>query len=310
MLTGSFLNYNDKIKKKIIKQSSNAIIKNDKIYTLDGEDVSHLYNFSLGVKTSEKKLENYKSKKVLEEHEKENGGFIFMFYRMLESMSVSVPKLTKSDIARLILLSTYISYEDNKIQYDNGQQIDDNQLAKLLRMEKRYCKKYIKKLEDSDIITIDEDGNRFLNKLFCKYGKIDIKSLHRHNISYVRLFKKTVRDLFNKTPIRELGRLSIIYMILPYLNLATNIVSTNPEEKDVDKVAPMTIGSLAEHLGYKDVTKFRQSLYNIKISESVAFGFFLLSDDRRSMNIVVNPDVVFAGNAEQLKVIKVLFKGK
>jgi len=67
------------------------------------------------------------------------------------------------------------------------------------------------------------------------------------------------------------------------------------------------ITDLSNKLNFTNLTKFRQSLYNIKIDGSHVFGFFMLEDDKRTMRIVVNPNVVFAGDAEQLKAIKALF---
>lgn len=230
-----------------------------------------------------------------------------MFYKSLQNFNEIIPDLTKTDIARLLFLSTYISFEDNKIQYDNGTEITDKGLIELLRLNRNSYKKFIAKLIDNRILYINEIGERFLSHEFCKYGFIDVKKLKKQQIGYIRLFRGTVRELFRNTPIRELGRLATIYMILPYLNLATNIVSNNPEEVDIDKVEPMTLIELSTLLGYTDYTKFRQSLYHIKIRDDVAFGFFMTENDKRTMKLVVNPKVVFAGNAEQLKAIEALF---
>lgn len=304
----NFLDFNDKIKKKVIHQRSNFIKKDDRIYTLDGEDVSHLYKVEISpIYISDKQQQEYKSKQVLGEHEKENGGFIFMFYKTLQNFNEIIPDLSKTDIARLLFLSTYISFDENKIQYDNGLEIDDKNLIDLLRLNRNSYKKFIDKLIKNKILFINEDGGKFLSQSFCKYGSIDVKKLRQCEIGYIRLFKGTVRELFNKTPIRELGRLSTVYMILPYLNLATNIVSHNPEETDPDKVEPMTIMELTELLEYTNHTKFRQSLYDIEINGEVAFAFVLLKNDKRAMRMIINPAIVFAGDAEQLKAIKAIF---
>ncbi len=96
-------------------------------------------------------------------------------------------------------------------------------------------------------------------------------------------------------------------MVLPYLNLTTNIISHNPDEIVIDKIKPMTLMELSNVLGYSDYTKLKKSLYSIKIDNSYVFGFVFHENDKRTMKIVVNPRVVFAGNCEQLGAIKVLF---
>lgn len=305
----NFLDYNEKVKKKVIDQRSNFIVKDDKIYTHDGEDISHLYNLSLNPSyISEKQLKSYESKQLLGEHEKENGGFVFMFYRMMQNMNEIFPELTKPDISRLLFLSTYVSYEENKIQYDNGRAITDKDLIELLRLNRNSYRVFIKKLVDNKILYINDNKEKILSLSFCRYGSININFLKNNDIGYIRLFKGTVRDLFNSTPTREIGRLSIIYMILPYLNLATNIVSYNPEEEDVDKVNPMPLIELSNTLQYKDYSKFKQSLYHVKIRGEIAFAFVLKDNDKRSMQMIVNPSITFAGDAEQLKVLRLFFK--
>lgn len=305
-----FLDFNKKIAKKVMHQRDNYMKVDGKLYSLDGEYISNQYEIEeiKPIYITEKQQKEYRSKEVLGRHEKEHGGFIFMFYKSLQNFSEIIPELTKPDITRLLFLSTYVSFEENKIQYDNGRGISDSELIELLRLNRNSYKKFIDKLANNNILYVDEIGEKCISDSFCKYGYIDTKTLRQHEISYIRMFKGTVRDLFNNTPIRELGRLATIYMILPYLNLASNIVSYNPEEIDINKVKPMPLVELSNMLGYKDYSKFRQSLYNIKIKGETAFAFVMIENDKRSMKMVVNDSIVFAGDAEQLKVLRLFFK--
>lgn len=305
----TFTDLNKKIKKKVAHQQDNYMMVEGKPYTLDGESLEGLYVKPIEPKyIPESQLKAYESKKILGDHETENGGFIFMFYKTLQNFNELIPDLNKPDIARLLFLSTYISFEENKIQYDNGKDISDKDLIDLLRLNRNSYNKFIHKLIDNNILLINENDEKYLSPSFCKYGSIDVSKLKSHEIGYIRLFRGTVRVLFNNTPIRELGRLSTIYLILPYINLATNIVSYNPEEQDTEKVEPMPLLELSDMLEYSDYTKFRQSLYNIKIRNEVAFAFILTDNDKRTMKMVINPNIVFAGNADQLQLLKVLFK--
>lgn len=300
---------NKKVKKKVIEQQDNYMMVKGKPYTLDGESLEGIYIKPIEPKyIPESQLKAYESKMVLGEHEKENGGFIFMFYKTLQNFNELIPGLNKPDIARLLFLSTYVSFEDNKIQFDNGKEISNNDMIELLKLNKGSYSKFIKKLIDNNILLVDENKNKYLSHSFCKYGSIDVKKMKEHEIGYIRLFRGTVRNMFNKTPTRELGRLATIYMILPYINLAHNVVSYNPEEEDIEKVVPMPLVELTNMLEYTDHSKFRQSLYNIKIRGNSAFAFILTDNDKRAMKMIVNPDIVFAGNAEQLKVLKLFFR--
>lgn len=307
-MDNQFRNLNKKTKKKVIHQMNNFIVQNGEVYTYDGENISDKYNLQINpIYISDKQIKEYKSIEKLGEHERENGGFIFLFYQTLNNINELVPNLNKPEIARLMFLTSYVSFENNQILYDNGRNISDTELCKMLKLQKRQYIQYIKKLIDNNLLYIDEQGNRFISHSICKYGEINTKQLRKENISYIRLFKSTIRKIFNDTSSRELGRLSIIYMVLPYLNLTTNIISHNPDETEVAKIKPMTLMELANVLGYGNYSKLKSALNNVKIKDSYVFGFFQFENDKRTMKIVVNPNVVFAGNGKQLGTVKALF---
>lgn len=297
-----------KTKSKMAMYNDNHYTIDGKTYTLDGENIDHLYQSNLKAKFKPSQIEGYQSLETLGEHEKDNGGFVFVFYQISTITQDLFPNLNKQDIARLLYLITYINYNDGRIVYDNGRVIDDKTLSKMLKLQPRQYKTYIKKLKDNNLLHIDNDNEKYITDVIAKRGSINTKLLSKNNISYIRMFRDTVRELFDNASNRDIGRLSVIYSILPYLNLSTNIVCHNPYETDKDKINSMTIAELTERLGYKDANKFRQTLYSLKIDNQNVFGFFLQDGDKRAMKIVVNPRVVCACNAEQLAAIMVLFK--
>lgn len=308
-MNNNFSNLNKNTKRKLLESKENLIVQNGQLYSPEGENITHLYDLELYPKKilTHEQLERYRSKRVLGEHEVENGGFIFLFYKSLHNIIELYPSLNKSDIARLMYLTTFISFEDNKIIYENGRIITDDKLSEMLKLKNRQYKSYLNKLVDNEILYIDENNHKYISYNICKYGEINKKQLKKTDIKYIRLFKATVRKLFEETSVRELGRLAIIYMILPYLNLTTNIISHNPDEIETDKIKPMTLSELANVLGYGNYSKLKTALNNVKIDDSYVFGFFQVETDKRTMKIVVNPRVVYAGNGQQLGVIKALF---
>lgn len=274
--------------------------------TRTGEEVTHLVD--VGLKTTDKQVRRLKETNELTKHEKENGGFIFAFFKQLTSIQERFPSLTKQDIARLMYIATYINYEDNRLQSDNGKRhYNKKDVEKLVEMSTKRFNEFFRRLEAENIIHEAENGELYINQTIFYRGELRNHKYDVSDLSYTRMFKKTVRNLYHEFKGRRLGQLAVIYSVLPYLNFSTNIVCYNPAETSEDLIKPMELGELSKFLGYSDAHKLKRALNNIKIDDKPVFGFFDNPHDRRTKRIIVNPRVVFAGNGEQLKAIKVLF---
>lgn len=274
--------------------------------TRTGEEVTHLVD--IGLKTTDKQVRRLKETNELTKHEKEHGGFIFAFFKQLTSMQERFPSLTKQDTARLMYIATYINYEDNRLQSDNGKRhYNKKDLEKLVEMSTKRFNEFFNRLEQEGIIREAESGELYINPTLFYRGELRNHKYDVSDLSYTRMFKKTVRDLYAEFKGRRLGQLAVIYSVLPYLNFSTNIICHNPEETSDELIKPMELGELSKLLGYSDAHKLKRALNNIKIDGKPVFGFFENPHDRRTKRIVINPSVVFAGNGEQLKAIKVLF---
>jgi len=278
-----------------------------KLYdTVTGEDVTHLYELSY--KTSENKARHYRLSRKLNKHDAENGSHVIVFFRQLIGIEKEFPTLTKQDIARLLYLSTFIKYESNRIQSDNGRKIyDKKDLEAMFEMSTKRFNEFFKRLENENIIQETATGEIYLNPTVAYFGHLKSIPYDISDLQHTRLFKRTVRNLYQQFKGRKLGQLSVIYSILPYLNFSSNIICHNPNETASKLIKPMNLKELADILGYENVSRLKTILNDIKIDNEYVFVFADNPDDRRQKRIVVNPRVVFAGNGEQLEAIKVLF---
>lgn len=302
-----FNNLNNKIRKQVMETKENYYVHNGKIYNMDGEEITDKYRHELVPVFDSTKLEKYNSMNDMYEFQKEHGRFVFMFYRF--NIAMKEYNLNKSEIARLLYLITYIDYETNRIMTDNGRSFTNEKLCSLLKFKSRQYKEYVNKLIDNEVMLLNGKGEMFINHNICKAGSINAKQLKSNDVQYTRLFKRTVRDLFESSTVRELPKIANIYMVLPYINLYTNIVSYNPYESDINKVEPMSVKDLAHNLGYSKVESFKNNIAKTIIDNESVFGFFIDGEMKRSdMKVVINPKVVFASNTEHLQTIRLLFK--
>lgn len=272
-----------------------------------GEVLDDLYSIKLTIKRTKKQYEAHESKRILGDHEKENGGFIFSFFKSSNAISERFPTLSNADIARLMLLGTYTAWSTGRLQYDgNGRAIKREAFAEIMGLSEKRSRELFVRFIDAEVLEERENGI-YMNQTVFYYGRISDISRKIVDLQATRLFKKSVRKLYEKTDGRSIGQLAIVYSVLPFLNFVTNIVSHNPDETDCDLVQPMSLEKLAEILGYSNPQKLKTAMNRVNIDGKPVFGFFENPHDRREKRIVVNPRVVFAGNGEELGAIKALF---
>ncbi|WP_338452319.1 hypothetical protein R4Z09_10800 [Niallia oryzisoli] len=289
-----------------VKRGVLAIKENAEFKDANGNDASHM--FDVMIRTTPNQVRALKAVDALSEHEIENGKFIFAFFQQARSMEERFPTLTKQDVARLMFIGTYVSWGTNRLQSDNGKKhYTKKDLQELVEMSGKRFNELFKRLKDENVISEAETGELFVNPTIFYRGDLKKHEYDISNLQHTRLFKKTVRDLYEQFKGRRLGQLSTIYSILPFLNFNTNIVCFNPEETAEGLIRPMNLENLSALLGYQDTHKLKTALNGIKVDGKPVFTFVEDPCDRRQKRIIVNPRVVYGGNGESLKAIKALF---
>ncbi|URJ51253.1 hypothetical protein [Paenibacillus polymyxa] len=262
------------------------------------------------IRTTEAQARGARNVTVLGQWAEEHGGFVFALFKGCETFVERFPSLSQSDYARVMFLGTYTSYDGGRLQHDNGRPIKRAGLADLLGMHRvRYSELHRKLVAESIISEDEETGDLYMNPSIFYRG--EIKKENTYDLSeyrYICMFRNTVRSLYETYGKgREVKQLAILYAVLPFINFNTNIVCFNPEETQEDRLQPMDVERLAALLGYKDAQKLRKALDAVKLNGKNVFLLVPDVHDKRKRRVIVNPRVVFAGSAEKLAAIKVLF---
>lgn len=293
-----------KQKRGFLALKDNSTIKDGRVYDSAGNDQSH--RAELVVNTTEAQRDALQAIDELTAHEIENGHFVFAFFEGCKTMGEQYPTLTQADLARLMVVGTYTGYSTGRLQHDNGRAIDRKALDKLVGITRNKFAEFYRKLISEDILR--EAGDEiYVNPSVFYRGSLKEVGYDLDEYRHTRLFRKTVRDLYARYTGRATAQLAIIYAVLPFLNFDTNVVCYNPEEVCEDYIRPMNLEKLAALLHYKDTQKLRRALNSVKIDGQYVFWLPNNVNDKRERRIIVNPRVVFAGSAESLKAIKVLF---
>lgn len=296
------------IQRKIAKETSQVIISHDGLFNFEGEYLGDRYNVEITPKRTQRQHEQYKSMEVLGDFEKEQGGFVSAYFNINEIVKDEYPNLIKSDYSRLMYMSTFIRWEDNRLQHRNGIIIDRKVFPEFILLSKNRAMGFLNKMIDNGLMFENEKHELFILPKLFYYGKQRNNDYITKDTEYTRLFRKAIRHLYENCKGNELGRLATIYMIMPFVNLHSNIISNNPHETDTKLIEPLGIKDLSRILGYDSPKRLKQALTTLEFESEDVFAFVHKKSDKDNLRIIVNPKFVFAGNNEQLQIVLAFFK--
>ena len=297
-----------KLKRGILAVKENMTVVDGKAFSDSGKDISHMVE--VVVKTSGPQVRGLKVIDELTALEKENGGFVWAFFKQTRTIVERFPSLTQQDVARLMFIGTYVAWKTGRLQSDNGKKIIDREaLEKLVDMSRKRFNELFRRYEAEGILREDtETGEIFMNPTVFYRGPMKDIGYDVSDMQYTRMFKTTVRNLYAEFKGRRLGQLAIIYSVIPFLNFNTNIICFNPEETATKLLRAMNLGNLAALLGYKDAPTLKRALATVKIDDKPVFWCPKSALDNREYRVIVNPDAIYGGDGESLAAIQTLFR--
>jgi hypothetical protein len=277
-----------------------------KFYDKHGNDQSH--RVQLGINTTQNQFNGVIMRSEFEKFEKEQGGFVFAMFDSLTTMDGRFPDLSQSDLARLMFIGTYTAWADGQLIFDNGVPIQRKHLEKLLGMSRNKVVEFYERLVECEIIVEDEAGDLHMNPTVFYRGYL---SEHKYDISdlaYTRLFRKTVRELYEAYNGRTIKQLAVLYAVLPFVNFSYNVVCYNPTEPNQDLLKPITVAKLAALLGYKRTEDLVKIMDKIKYEDKRVFAYFGTESSKGKRGMLINPRAVYAGKPETLKTAMQIFE--
>ncbi|WP_153733490.1 hypothetical protein [Sporosarcina obsidiansis] len=296
-----------KVKHGVMAAKENMTVVDGRAYSETGRDISHLVD--VVVKTTEKQARGLEVVDDLTALEKENGGFVFAFFKQSRTIEERFPSLTQQDVARLMYIGTFVAWKTGRLQSENGKAIINREkLEQLVEMSSKRFNELFRRYEAEDILRENvETGEIFVNPSVFFRGNMKDSGVDVSDLQYTRMFRQTVRDLYAKFKGRTLGQLALIYSVMPFINFNTNIVCYNPEETIEEMLRPMPLEKLAMVLEYANPGKLKRALNAVKVDDKPVFTYVTNAHDRRKQNIIVNPRVIYAGDGKGLGAITALF---
>lgn len=293
---------------------SNAITKDGEIVELHDKAIDNITkqvikaNAKKNMEQSEQNKRGIEIRKEITEFEQilreKLGQFYFNFYNNIPH------SLEKQYVFRFIYLCCYLKHDDNRLQIQQNSNsyklIKEGELMELLKLKKVECYKTKTALIENKLMYIDENKNIIINNNISFVGKVPKEN---YKYDYTRIFKESIKELYEKSNPREHKKLALFIELLPYIHFKYNIVCKNPSCALMEDIEPLTLKELSEAFNQytnKNTTTLKKQLLNIFIGGKKAT---LLIEDYGKKFFVINPLIYYKGNRiEELNYLINLFK--
>lgn len=231
------------------------------------------------------------------------------FVLYLHKGSNGFENLKPQTAARLVYLSTYLSYKDNILYYTRKTKMNKSRMAEVLGLKRSAFDTFLRDAVDSGLLFEDDDGWK-LSPFSFRKGDVE-------NVRYDIMFKvyvDAVRDLYRSIDKNMHQYLGYVFLMLPFVNTEWNIVCKNDVfETDLHSVEPMSVGEFCDTIGYgrANAQRLIKNFHSIRFpcdGEMQRFCSFVWEPEKTDMRIFINPNVFYAGkHPEQVEALGLFF---
>lgn len=228
--------------------------------------------------------------KVREALYKNLGAFFLYIFQRTGGFTEMKPKTA----ARLMYLATYLSY-DGVLRNTQRTPMTKKDMMEALGLKRKTFDRFFAEAIDANLLFKTCHGYTMSAECFVR-GKVARESGTR----FTKVFIKSMRDLYEVTPVQLHQYLGYIFLMMPYVNVQWNVVCHNPLQERLEDVQPMTLGEFCDTIGYdrnnakRLLDSYRHITFNWR-GQQQYFCTFFYEDDIRDMRIVCNPNIFYIG---------------
>lgn len=225
------------------------------------------------------------------------GHFYFNFYQRL------LNKLQPQYLTRFLYLCCYINYDNRLVINKTTRHIPiyEEDLQSILKLSRAETYNTKNVLVENELLILHEDKTMSINPTYCKKGDI----VKNKKVEKVRMFEDGMKDIYEKSKASEHKQLSLLFEMLPWINLRWNVICKNPKEEIKECITPYSLKELAKELKQTNITRFKQRLMDMTINNEPVI---CINEIKNKKFLTVNPKIYYKGvNLEELKAIIALF---
>lgn len=229
----------------------------------------------------------YKGLEIREKY-KEHGSFVWLLYNAGKALDLGI---APDDLTRLIFISTYMDY-NNRLMLSENRLMRKSDVQKILKTSEKTFYRFWKAITDVGLLEVQTDTEElYLNTEIFRRGS----AIKNEDVDRVRLYRRSIRTLYNQAKVREHKLLSYLFQAIPFVNINYNIICHNPTETDLDLIEPMTMGDYCNIIGYSadNCRRLKTLLKKLMLNKTIVFSFV---DNANGLFCYINPNVYYAGN--------------
>lgn len=265
-------------------------------YILCNPDTGEIIEDGYSIISLEDKAKRQEKKRIKEQYQG-YGRFYWILHHIGHELLDGI--INDATLTRYIYLCTYIGY-DNKLQCKQKHYIYKTDISDILKLSSSAAYTFLSECRENNLLTINKDNTITITHNIYRGKLKKVK-----NYDTCRIYINTVRKLYESCSPREHKTLSYLFALLPYVNIEYNIICSNPFEKDIDQIQPLSLEQICQLVGYapNNARKLKNILLDIEIEGVPAVKLVI---DKYKQLIYVNPHIYYAGNQHD----KIMILGK
>ncbi len=206
-------------------------------------------------------------------------------------------QISPENVARSVFLGTFTQYDGALLQLSERTPMRLKDLEDVLQVSKSTRKRFWSEVRDV-IFTTDQENRVYVkNNLFVRGGLSSLSP----SLEYERVYIEALRELYQKAGVTRHSRLGFVFQMLPYLNFEYNVLCHNPEEKQYDRVRPLSVSDFCDIIhfdrrrAFSLVAEYNQIHFSVDGREEKFCRFLGDGKNVVGAHIYVNPRIVYKG---------------
>lgn len=224
------------------------------------------------------------------------------YFKFFISRFENIKDLKPQTLARLMYLSTYISYDNNYLKHNNGNMFDKKSMKKIMKVSGRTFDDFYNEIIGKGYLIECDNGYRISEKIIHR-GNNNERPLEKQE-RYNKIYINAMQKMYLSTKISQHKLLGYVFMMLPYVNIRYNILCYNPLEDDMDSIIPISMNNFCDCIGVgtEQINRFRRNIENIIFTfngKEQHFLCFILPanvDNKNHGMMMINPNILYGRN--------------
>lgn len=207
--------------------------------------------------------------------------------------------LTPNEITTLMLLSTYMGqYNSQILVTSKGRNISKKECMALLDQKSSTFYKTWSRLTDGGYLSEGPEGIAITSNFW--FGVAPEDAAYR----WTRIYKQRFRKLYRTLPKTKRKYVGYLFLALDYLHPKYNIFCRNPDEKDLNKIKPLSIKELLTLAGVnpkdeRTIATITKLLRETTFGENEHFCTIVRIENTNTQMLMLNPRVWYRGKWSQ-----------